>query len=147
MNILISAASTSQAHQLLRFLNTTDKVFLADYVDLPHFNTPDKSFIRIPSTNSSSFSHLLLTTCLDLGIDVVYPLRTAEVLALSESRQLFEEYDIKVIVPQTTEIDQFLSDKVQKGQLVVLDAPGETPDRGIFIKESTESNLQLFTAD
>ena len=63
----------------------------------------DKKFIKIPAgDSSSSFAHLLLTICLDQQIEKVFPLRKVEILALSEARQLFDEYGIKIMVPDKT---------------------------------------------
>lgn len=148
MNILITAAATAQAHQLLRILNTTDNVFFADSVDLPQIMLKDKKFLKTSPGDSASYAHLLLTSCMDLHIEKVYPLRKAEIIALSEARQLFDEYGIVVIVPEKS-IVHALMDKGIKGEIMVKEnsEPGEFPDRGIFIRDETTLDYQLFTAN
>jgi hypothetical protein len=147
LNILITAASTAQAYQLSRFLNTDEIIFLGDSADLPQIGFEGKSFIKIPAANSASFSHLLLAHCLDVNIEVVYPLKRAEILALAEARLLFDEYGIKVMVPDKLVAEHFLSTTVQKGELIIKDAVGEIPDRGVFVKDAETGILKLFTAD
>ena len=147
MNILITAATTAQAYQLSRFLNTDQNIFLGDSADLPKIGVEGMSFIKIPAANSASFSHLLLAQCLDLNIEVVYPLKRAEVLALAEARLLFDEYGIKVMVPERLTVERFLSTRVEKGELIIKDAVGEIPDRGAFVKDAETGMLKLFTAD
>lgn len=146
MNILITAAATVQAYQLQRSLNinSNDSVFLADSEDLPQILLKDKSFVKIPSGDSASFAHLLLTICLDNTIETVYPLRRAEVLALAEARQLFDEYGIKVMVPGKNEIVFFLHKGI-KGEIIIKDDAEH--DRGVFLKDESTSELQLFTVD
>lgn len=148
MNILITAASFAQAYQLQRSLNTNDVVFFADSVDLPQVMLKDKKFVKIPSGESSSFSHLLLTICLDLQIEKVYPLRKTEILALAEARQLFDEYGIKLMVPDKSLIMGLLNKGV-KGEIIVKDDSdtADLPDRGIFFKDELSSEFQLFTVD
>jgi hypothetical protein len=148
LNILITAAATAQAYQLQRLLNTHDSIFLADCEELPQVALRGKKFIKIPSGNSPSFAHLLLTVCLDNCIEKVYPLRSAEVLALAEARQLFDEYGIKLMVPDKSEISPLL-DKGLKGKIIIKDDAGqdEFPDRGVFLKDDLSSEFQLFTVN
>lgn len=148
MNILITAASAAQAYQLQRLLGSTDIFFLADFVELPQVMLKDKKFIKIPAGDSSSFAHLLLTICLDQQIAKVYPLRKAEIVALSEARQLFDEYGIKIMVPDKTHL-QGLFNKGIKGKIIVKDEPEleNFPDRGVFIQDESSLELQLFTVD
>lgn len=148
MNILITAAATSQAHQLLRSLNTSDTVFFADSVDLPQIMLKDKKFLKTATGDSISYAHLLLTSCLDLQISKIYPLRKAEVIALAEARQLFDEYGIAVIVPEKS-IAASLLDKGIRGKILIrehLESDG-LPDRGVFLRDEVSLDYQIFTAD
>ncbi|HEX8378387.1 MAG TPA: hypothetical protein VF602_11275 [Pedobacter sp.] len=147
MNILITAASTAQAYQLSRFLNTGKNIFFGDSADLPKIDVEGKSFIKIPASNSASFSHLLLAQCLDLNIKVVYPLKRFEILALAEARLLFDEYGVKVMVPDKLVAENLLLPNVEKGELVIKDLVGEIPDRGVFVINAETNMLKLFTAD
>ena len=148
MNILITGAATAQAYKLQRSLNSVDTVFLADSEDLPQVMLKDKKFIKIPLGDSPSFAHLLLTICLDNSIEKVFPLRTAEVLALADSRQLFDEYGIRVMVPVRTQIASLLHRGI-KGEILINDdaEKDDLPDRGIFLKDGSSSEVQLFTVD
>ncbi|MEJ6980378.1 hypothetical protein WG906_07945 [Pedobacter sp. P351] len=148
MNILITAAATAHSYKLQRSLNNVDTVFLADSEDLPQVMLKDKKFVKIPLGDSPSFAHLLLTICLDNSIEKVFPLRTAEVFALADSRQLFDEYGIRVIVPVRARIASLLNKGI-KGEIVINEDAEkvEFPDRGIFLKDGSSSEVQLFTVD
>jgi hypothetical protein len=90
---------------------------------------------------------LLLAICLDLDINQVYPLKKAEVLALAEARQLFDEYGIRVMVPELGIAKDLFSESNNKGEIMIKDAAGEVPDRGVFVIDAETNNLKLFTAD
>lgn len=147
MNILITAASTAQAHKLSRFLNTEKNIFLGDSVDLPVIGFEGITFVKIPPATSASFSHLLLAKCLDLKIEAIYPLKKAEVLALAEARLLFDEYGIKVMVPDRRTVENYFSIKIIKGEIIKKDVEGADPDRGVFVIDPETNTLKLFTAD
>ena len=146
MNILITGAVTAQAYQLQRHLDTNNSLIFADSVDVPQ--SPNRRFIKIPASNSQSLAHLLLTTCLDQQIIKVYPLRKNEIRVLAEARQLFDEYGIKVMVPDKALIES-LFNKGLKGEIVVQDTIvcDHMPDRGVFILDPESKDFQLFTCD
>ncbi|WP_291402341.1 hypothetical protein [Daejeonella sp.] len=96
MSGLITAASDSAAFRLARLFS--EKVlFFGSIEEIPNFG--DKKFIKIPSAKSPSFAHELLKICLDNEINEVYPLVLDEIIELSTSRILFEEFNIKIIIP------------------------------------------------
>lgn len=97
MYALITAGTDAAAFRLARLLNDRNIVF-ASTEEIS--NITDKRFIKIPSVNSASFIHELLKLCLDLGIEEVYPLNKDEIIELSQSKLLFEEYNIKIICPE-----------------------------------------------
>ena len=92
MFTLITAAASSKAYQLTNKLLSKENIIFADSEDLPEIMLRGKRFIKILKGNSASFAHLLLSICLDQQITKVFPLRKAEVYALSEARQLFDEF-------------------------------------------------------
>jgi hypothetical protein len=98
MSVLITAASHAEAYKLERLLGVTDVIF-ADYQELPHLSFSKKRFLKIPAGNSASYAHIMLDLALNSGIEKIFPLYAEEILPLAESRQLFEEYGISVIVP------------------------------------------------
>ena len=95
MKILITSANSAAAHQLKNKLNE-DTVILGDYLDLPDFMLKARNMIRLPDPKSGSYSHQMLTLCLDNDINAIYPLREEEAVLLKEAEQLFKEYNISI---------------------------------------------------
>jgi hypothetical protein len=118
MSGLITAASESAAFRLARLFS--EKVlFFGSIEEIP--NIGDTKFIKIPSAKSSSFSHELLKICLDNEINEVYPLVLDEIIELSSSRILFEEYNIKIIIPSSNYINlELLNYSFSLTNLIVL---------------------------
>ncbi len=151
MNILITAASSSYSYKLEKELPEGQFIF-ADSVDLPAVLMKNKKFVRIPAGDSAVFAHTILSICLDLGVNKVFPLRKAEIKSLAEARQLFDEYGIAVIVPQKELLDE-LSGPLKAGIVYIKESAGDgkypTPaDRGVFFYDVAASpQLQLLTAD
>ena len=98
MSILITAAASAGSYQLKNRLGSDD-VILGDYMELPELMLKTGKMIKLPSPASNSYSHLVLTLCLDRNIDIIYPLRKEEQMLLKESEQLFEEYGIAIKIP------------------------------------------------
>ena len=95
MSILITSANSAAAYQLKSKLNV-DEVILGDYEELPALMLKSGKMIQLPNPKSASYSHQMLTLCLDKGIETVYPLRDEEATLLRESDQLFREYEINI---------------------------------------------------
>jgi hypothetical protein len=93
---LITAASSSGAYNLQSKLNK-ENTLLGDYLDLPDFLVRSGKMIRLPDPKNTAYAHQMLALCLDKDIDTVYILRSHEKLLLLEAKQLFAEYDIKII--------------------------------------------------
>lgn len=147
MNILITAASTATAYKLEKELAGSGILILADSADLPSVLIKDKRFIKIPAGSSSSFSHQLLSLCLDEGIERVFPLRRSEIQALSESRQLFDEYGIEVMVPLSSDLPGLWGTS-RTGEILIKEEDDEFAGRGVYlIEEGSLDNLQILTAD
>ncbi|MEO6630373.1 MAG: hypothetical protein ABIN13_01585 [Mucilaginibacter sp.] len=92
MNVLITAATSAEAHRLKNQL-VDDTVILGDYLEMPAF----MQIVKLPSPASMSYAHEMLTLCLDRGIAMVYALGGDELNNLLEAEQLFTEYGIKVV--------------------------------------------------
>ena len=147
LNSLITAASAATAYKLEKELAGSHSVILADSVELPSVLLKDKKFIKIPEASSFSFSHQLLGICLDLGVDRVFPLRKAEITALAESRQLFDEYGIKVMVPLPHQVASFFGSS-KTGEVLIKEEDDDFAGRGVYlINEGSLDDLQLLTAD
>jgi hypothetical protein len=95
MNVLITAATSAEAHRLKKQL-AGDNVVLGDYLELPAFMLKSTGMIKLPNPASSSYAHEMLTLCLDKGIEEVYALGGDELNNLLEAEQLFTEYGIKI---------------------------------------------------
>ncbi|WP_448699981.1 hypothetical protein ACFGVR_22745 [Mucilaginibacter sp. AW1-3] len=100
MSVLITAATSAQAYKLKAALNTTEKVLLGDYFDLPELMIKNGTMIKTPAPENPSFAHLMLTLALDNQITKIYPLRSAELALLLEAETLFAEFDIELCTPE-----------------------------------------------
>lgn len=147
LNILITAASSAIAYKLENRISGADKIVLADDADLPQILLKGKNFIRIPAGTSSAFSHQLLSICLDLEIDKVYPLKRAEILALAEVRQLFDEYGITLMIPDLPKIPSLLGGS-KSGEIQLNENEDAYSGRGVYLVDPGNSSIfQLLTAD
>jgi len=97
VGILITSANSAQAHRLKNELNT-DNVILGDYNELPAFMLEPGKMIVLPNPGSATYTHEMLTCCLDNSINVVYVLDKKETRFLLEARRLFSEYGIDIRV-------------------------------------------------
>jgi hypothetical protein len=95
MYALITAATSAEAYKLKNKLNS-DNILLGDYADLPAFMISSGNIIKLPKPGSFSYAHEMLTLCLDKQIDTVYVMKDQEKVLLTEVRQLFTEYGIKI---------------------------------------------------
>lgn len=99
MKILITGGKTATALKLVKAFNHAE-ILLGDYGDMPNISTSSYSFTELGKWNTEILAHNLLTKCLDNGVDVLLPLYEAEIMALSRSLVLFDEFGIKVLVPE-----------------------------------------------
>jgi hypothetical protein len=72
LKILITTATTARAHKLKNSL-TNDEVLLGDYQELPAF----MGMVKLPNPASDTYTHEMLTLCLDNHIDTLYLLKSA----------------------------------------------------------------------
>jgi hypothetical protein len=92
MNVLITAATSAEAHRLKNQL-AGDTVILGDYQEMPAF----MQIVKLPNPASLSYAHEMLTLCLDKEIGMVYALGKEELNNLLEAEQLFTEFGIEII--------------------------------------------------
>ncbi|PWK79661.1 hypothetical protein LX99_00119 [Mucilaginibacter oryzae] len=97
MSILITAATSAQAYQLKSKLQGQD-IILGDHLDLPEFMVKTGKMIVLPKPASASYTHEMLTLCLDKNITQVYLLRPEEIELLLKAETLFNEYNITLQV-------------------------------------------------
>jgi len=98
LHILITAANSAAAYQLKNTLNIPD-VILGDYMELPDLMLKTGRMIKLPNPVLSTYTHEMLKLCLDLDIGTVYILRKEEEEPLLGAKQLFNEYNITLIIP------------------------------------------------
>lgn len=98
MSTLITAATMAESYQLKNKLGSDD-IILGDFMELPELMVRSGKMINLPNPASNSYSHRVLTLCLDRNINIIYPLRKEEQALLKEAGQLFEEYGIEIIIP------------------------------------------------
>lgn len=96
MKILITAANSAEAHRLRNKLGL-ENIILGDYLDLPAFMIIAASIVILPNPSSTSYTHEMLSLCLDKHIHTIYALREQERIALNTASQLFKEYDIVIV--------------------------------------------------
>jgi len=97
MSTLITAATTAESYQLKNKLGSDDIIF-GDFMELPELMVKTGKMISLPNPSSNSYSHQVLTLCLDKNINTIYPLRKEEQALLKEAGQLFEEYGIEIVI-------------------------------------------------
>lgn len=159
MPALITGAAAAGAYRLQRALGISGVIF-ADQGDLPRALFSQSRFIQIPDGRSSAFAHQLLTLCLDHSIDMVFPLRRDELKPLAEAKRLFEEYHIRILIPEAEELDTLIDNSASPGEEIVAvmdgmilsgqfidinDLPAET---GLFVCPADKyAELKLFIID
>jgi hypothetical protein len=96
LNTLITAATSAKAYALKKQLNPED-IILGDYLELPAFMLTSSKMIRLPNPESATYTHQMLTLCLNKQITTIYALRKEEQEILKTAEQLLNEYGIKII--------------------------------------------------
>lgn len=105
MRILITGGKTATALKLAKAFGG-EEVFLGDYGDMPNMNINAYSFVELEVWNTEVLAHNLLTKCLDDGVDILLPLYEAEIIALSKSLVLFEEFNVKILLPENPQLNK-----------------------------------------
>ena len=103
MRILITGGKSAAALKLLKAF-ADDNVVLADYGEMPSIVTAQYHFISLGERNDDIIAHNLLNHCLDEAADAVLPLHDFELEEIAKSAVLFEEFHIKVLMPDTDQI-------------------------------------------
>ncbi len=96
MPVLITGGLNAEAFKLAALFTGTQVIF-ADQEPMPFL--PNRRSLVIPSWESPSFAHELLTVCLDHAITEVYPLKPGEIDQLCYMHQLFAEFGIELMIP------------------------------------------------
>lgn len=119
MKILITGGKTATALKLIKAFDQAS-IILGDYGDAPSIKVNTYEFASLGPWNAEVLAHNLLTKCLDYGVEVLLPLYEAEIKAVSKSLLLFEEFGLKVLLPEPDQLDTFLHGTATK-QWAVFD--------------------------
>ncbi|ACU05209.1 hypothetical protein [Pedobacter heparinus] len=103
MKILITGGVSAQALKMLTAF-ADDAIVLADYGDVPLFPTAKYQFISLGERNDDIIAHNLLNHCLNEAADAILPLYAFEIAEIAKSTVLFEEFNIRVLLPETAQI-------------------------------------------
>ncbi len=144
MSVLITAGSHSAAYKLERLINESEVIF-ADHLELPQLTFSGRKFVKIPAGNSASFAHQVLDLALNEGVKKIFPLHADEIIPFAESRQLFLEYGISVIVPSKSWFERNpLLKSNSKTELIVVEMgkliAGELP-QGVTLTDDELSGV------
>lgn len=102
MKILITGGKSATTLKLLKAF-TGHEIVLADYGEIPSFPSSNYTFITLGEVNDA-IAHNILNICLDYGIEMVLPLHEFEINHIAESKVLFQEFNIQVLLPEQTDI-------------------------------------------
>lgn len=163
MKILITGGKSAQALKLIKAF-TNDEVWLADYGEMPRFASTAYQMCSLGERNDDTTAHNLLNRCLDEGIELVLPLHAFEIEAVAKSVVLFEEFGIKVLLPEMNILEKYLTTEkavssdwalFQEGSLLFASSPSDSLTEfgsteqlnGVFhISETAgKTEAQLFT--
>lgn len=98
MNILITGGKSAIAFKIAKaFVGNT--VILADYGEMPQMSGGNYQLESLGTLDPDVIAHRMLTLCLDWGVDAVLPLYSLELEALAKAKVLFEEFNIRLFVP------------------------------------------------
>lgn len=102
-NILITSGTTSLALRLKNILSDKYNVILSTSAEIP--SVMKNHYLQLPNDSSPIFVHELLKLALSNNIIYVLPLIGSEILILSQNKVLFEEYNIKLLIPNNSLMD------------------------------------------
>jgi hypothetical protein len=118
LKILITGGKSAATLKLLKAF-ADDHILLADYGDMPSFSSAAYQMHSLGERNDDITAHNLLNNCLDEGVEMILPLHTFEIDAVSRSIVLFEEFGISVLLPEIGKLDQYLSAVKQPGDWAI----------------------------
>lgn len=106
MNILITGAKKPQSFKAINGF-PEERIFLADYGDVPSFPSAKYTFISLGERNDDVLAHNLLNACLDNEIDCILPLYNFEIKAVAKAAVLFNEFNIEVLLPEISVLSRY----------------------------------------
>ncbi|MBY0245069.1 MAG: hypothetical protein K2Q03_06425 [Sphingobacteriaceae bacterium] len=119
MKILITGGNSAKALKLLTVFKEHEIVF-ADYGDVPILKTADYKFISLGIKDENTTSHQLLKVCLDEGVNEILPLYPFEIQNLENSKTIFEEFNIQILLPLMTHNLSLIKDVNLSNNIVAI---------------------------
>lgn len=98
MKILITGGNFATALKLTKAF-TNHSILLADYGVVPDFGYGNIQLKTMGVLQNDSLVHHLLSFCLDHEIDLLLPLYPNEIEELHKSINLFNEFNIQLLIP------------------------------------------------
>lgn len=160
MKILITGAKSATALKLFKAFDQ-HQVLFADYGEIPAFMPKDYQLESLGQKNQDTLAHVLLSFCLDHGIEAVLPLYVQEIDAVSKANILFNEFGIEILLPKPEQIADFFENDVSskewlfcyKGSLIFstikpmpkLKNIASQNLSGVFYCSAKDFKLQLIT--
>ncbi|WP_353184116.1 hypothetical protein [Parapedobacter lycopersici] len=105
---LITQGTQPLAQRLARQLPATHRVVFGAADEMPEVLLRSGNYVRIPQADSPAFAHEMLKRCLDSHVEVLIPLGKYELKPLLEAKLLFNEYGIRVLLPEQALFDQLM---------------------------------------
>lgn len=93
------------SQKLMHVFSQEDQVLLGDHVAIPDLLVQSGRYIATASTKNAAFNHEMLKIGISRELDLIVPLRMAEIVQLAECRELFGEYGIQLAVPSPQFLD------------------------------------------
>lgn len=145
--ILITAGMHAFAQRIAKTLPRNSNVVFGASEPIPALLINGGKYIEIPSHHLPTFNHELLKLAISEQFNLIIPLKKEEILHLAESRELFDEYGIKVAVPSLEAlkaIDFFFNPGRELVPQVIINGKilGEQQD---VLSISDESGICLFS--
>ncbi|MBB2952802.1 MULTISPECIES: hypothetical protein [Sphingobacterium] len=97
--ILITFGTRGLGQRIAKLLGDEFEIFFASSEEIPSLLLNSGKYFKLPAGLMPTYAHEVLKISLDHQIDYVLPLGGYEFEPLAVAKILFEEYDIKVIVP------------------------------------------------
>ncbi|UIR55196.1 hypothetical protein LZQ00_13045 [Sphingobacterium sp. SRCM116780] len=125
--ILITFGTRGLGQRIGKLLSDRFDVYFASSEEIPTVLLNSEKYVKIPPGLMPTYAHELLKISLDKQIDYVLPLGGFEFEPLAQAKILFEEYAIKVIVPEHVVLENyFIIENPSKDLALVLLVDGKS---------------------
>lgn len=102
--ILLTSALSSLGLRVSKLLSDKFELVLASSTEIP--SLLKENYFPLVEASHLSFSHIVLSLAMDNNCHFILPLEQSEIVALSESTTLFEEYGITILAPNREQLSE-----------------------------------------